>query len=103
MKQRLIIIFTAVTLVAMIAPFLKEVVFPKKAEVWTAYTINNDVLDKKVTADIHPSLEVCTASLKRNLAIHKTANQNYSPAMVCGLNCKDNGSLKICDTTKEIT
>lgn len=100
MKQKILIIIISVILVAIAAPFLRELIYPKKAEVWRSFAVLTIQNEKKSVEGIHPSLEACSKGVQQDfLAISKASNPNdiKSGEMICGMNCKDNGYFNVCE------
>lgn len=100
MNQKIIIVIATVASIAAIGPFVKDIVFPTKNQVWHSFV----KVDETVANKTHQSFEACTIAAKNDYnSLNKSANNSKKFEVVCGLNCKDNGFVNICETTQVVS
>lgn len=100
MNQKMIIVIATVASIAAVGPFVRDIVFPQKNQVWHSFVKGNNIVANKT----HQSFEACTVAAKNDYNnLNKPANESKEFEVVCGLNCKENGFVSICETTQVVS
>lgn len=100
MNQKIFIVIATVASIAAIGPFVKDIVFPQKTQVWHSFVKGKEIVANKT----HQSFEACTVAAKNDYNnLNKSANEGKKFEVVCGLNCKENGFVSICETTQVVS
>lgn len=93
--KKIIFIITILVSIYIISSHLSTARDKEKIFVWTGFYLEKN--KKEELVGTYPSLESCQSASQKRVDLSINNSKDY----VCGSNCRNNGLMYVCDSTKK--